>query len=269
MRFWIRTLKYRDLHAPYQLVDARDALLEGLRHLGHEASTEDGDRQIVLAAQLATPATAKTIPDDSIIWNLEQAGNFHFSPEYQVLMKRCTTWDYNHVNMQRMKKLYDIDTKYCPMGWVPGLDSGHPDADDYDVMFIGSLAFERRKRIIKDLQGAGLRVFASNNCYRPERERITCASRVFLNMHCHEEMIMESLRLALGMANKRAVVCECNPQTAADHDLLPGILPVPYEKLVEACVAVAKNKELQRDLGVLAYETFTKRPMWDVLRPLI
>jgi len=268
MSYWVRVLKFKDLHVSHQLHDARDAMLGGLRELGYEASLEGGDTQIVMAGQLATATSG--IPDGSIVWNLEQAGNFHFSPEYQTLMRRCRVWDYNHLNMKRLKKLYGVDSEYVPMGYVPVHERHNKGWNfEYDVMFIGSLFAHRRETIIGRLRAAGLNVFASNSCYGEYRDEILHKSRVFLNMHFHDEMIMESLRLAIGMANKKPCVCEVNPETGVDADLLPGVLEADYDGLVDACLLLARNPDVAAKFGERAYETFTARPMREVLRRVL
>lgn len=274
MRFWVRSIRYKDLHVTGQLVDAHDTMLDGLNRLGHEASREqDGDqRQIILAGQLATPAVDKTIPDGSIVWNLEQAGNWHFSPEYQKLLRRCEVWDYNLGNIQRMKQIYGVDCKYVPFSYTPVLEhhawierERKDLKQDIDVVFLGSLFYEPRERIAVDLKNTGLNIFFSNNCYGAWRDEQIYRAKIVLNMHCHEQKIMETLRCGAAMANKRAVVCQMDPDTSVDADIVPGMRCVPYNMLVENIYNLAKNDAERKALELRGYEVFKQRRMEDVL----
>ena len=289
MKFWVRTLRIRDIHEPYQLKEIATTVKEGLDLLGHDAYFDHrqftgwgtnaelalffaGERQIIIGGNCGTPTTLATIPDGSIVYNYEQAGTFHFSPEYVGLLRRSEVWDYNLGNIERLKK-YNVRARYVPFGYVPGLEVEFQkgwDRDLYDVMFVGSLhASSPRAQIINDLKHTGLRVFASDACYGPARAEAYQQSRLVLNMHFHQAKIMETVRCATAMANHKAVVCQVDRDTVVDELLVPGMACVPFDKLVETCVALSKDENERRRLERAGYETFLQRKMDDILRPVI
>jgi hypothetical protein len=283
VRFWIRTLKIRDLHEPHQLKEIATVVHDALQLLGHQARHQQqgwptpddlaGERQIIIGGNIGTELTLATIPDDSIVYNFEQAGNFHFSPSYVNLMRRCEVWDYNTTNMERMERLYNIRARLVPFGYVPSLTHEYTkswDKIEHDVMFVGSMHHSSpRQQVISRLREAGVRVFVSESCYGEERARAYQQSRLVLNMHFHKEKVMESVRIGTAMANHKAVVCQVDNDTAKDGYLLPGMICTPYDKIVESCIYALRNDGVQWNYEHKGFDLFTKRKMDDILRPII
>jgi hypothetical protein len=286
VNYWVRTLRIRDIHEPHQLKEIATVVQEGLVLLGLEAyfthrqcpgwgtnaELAAHERQIIIGGNCGTPPTLATIPDNSVVYNFEQAGNFHFSPEYVRLLQRCEVWDYNLANIERLKR-YAVHARYVPFGFVPGLEHEYVkgwDQDEYDVMFVGSLHVSSpRSAIINDLKHSGLRVFASEACYGEARAEAYQKSKVVLNMHFHKEKIMETVRVATAMANHKAVVCQVDSDTSVDERLIAGMACVPYGDLVGLCIKLVQNESERRRLERAGYETFTQLKMDDILRPII
>lgn len=259
MKFWVRALKHIGLHNANQLADAADVVFFGLRHLGHEVSRTSGDRQIIIGGNLAMPSSA--IPSESIIWNLEQAGTFHFSPEYIRLMRRCHVWDYNPINAQRMLTLYGQKTHVLPFGYVPELETVPVVEEDYDVLFTGSLFSEHRLHAIERLRYRGLKVYASDRCYGALKNEMMGRAKVVINIHLHTEKIMESLRIGFALANKKCVLTQLDPDTASEGDLVRACATAPYDKLAEEAHRLVHDPEARREQARLGYEIFKERRM--------
>ncbi len=267
MKYWVRTLNHANLQAAHQLADAETVIFEALQLLGKDVSKTEGDQQIIIGGALARPE--HRIPSDAIIYNLEQAGNFHFSPEYVNLMRRCPrVWDYNKTNCDRMMKLYRIPTIYVPYGYVPGLTYAPVGRqEDIDVSFVGSM-FALQRQLIRDaMNRVGLVTHFSENCYGPRKQEIHERSKVVLNMHFHKEKIMESLRIGYGLANKKAVLNQVDPDTAVDEELIPACHCVKYEKLVDAARMLVASPSLRAEIGDNGFRIFKSRWMPDILEP--
>lgn len=269
MKYWVRCLTHANLTAARQLADVGTIVIEGLKLLGKDVSETEGDQQIIIGGALAR--REHQIPDSAIIYNWEQAGNFHFSPEYVTLMRRCrTVWDYNKTNQQRMMELYRIPTVYVPFGYVPALTFAPAHREqDIDVCFMGSMFAEHRKLIRNAMIHRGLNVVFSENCYDAYRQEVTERSKVVLNMHFHKEKVMESLRIGHALANKKAVLCQVDPDTAVDEELLPACHCVKYEKLVDAACMLVASPELRKDLEQRGHEIIKQRWMPSILEKVL
>jgi hypothetical protein len=281
MRYWVRTLKIRDAMEPHQLKEIATVVHDGLQLLGLQAyhirqgwpcvGDLKDERQIIIGGNVGTKQTLMGIPDNSIVYNFEQVGNFHFSAMYLELLRRCEVWDYNHINIERLKK-YAINARYVPFGYVPSLTEEYRpqwDTEEYDVMFVGSMCSDVRVKIIEQLRHRKLNVFTSEACYGHARAEAYQRSKIVLNMHFHKEKIMESVRVGTAMANRKPVVCQMDVDTSADAFLAPGMACVPYDMLAETCERLAHDGEARNKLARLGFEIFSARKMDEILRPIL
>ena len=60
-------------------------------------------------------------------------------------------------------------------------------------------------------------------------------------MHYYDANIFELVRVSYLLANRKAVVAECNPGTEIDPDIADAVQLAPYEGLVGACVELVAN----------------------------
>lgn len=266
--YWIRQLAHKGAFPSRQLNECTEVLLQGLHLLGEEASTKSGDQQIIVGGSLAR--TEDEIPDSAIIWNMEQAGTYHFHPDYVSLMKRCRTWDYNTTNMERLKFLYDIDAEFVPFGYVPNLETPWPaTSQDIDVCFLGSLMSTDRRSVTRECVRLGLSLFISDNCYGPHKAEIYARSKVVLNMHFHSAKIMESLRIGYALANRKAVVCQVDQDSATEADLEQAVVCSPLADMPRAVMALVKDDQYRHSMEQQGYEIFKQRRMQDILKRVL
>jgi hypothetical protein len=281
MRYWVRTLKIRDTLEPQQLKEIAVVVHDALKALGHIVyHTRQGwpcigdikdERQVIIGGNIGTKLTLESIPDNSIVYNFEQVGNFHFSPLYLSLLRRCEVWDYNKTNIERLKQ-QAIRARYIPFGYVPSLTDpyrGDWDTEEYDVMFVGSMGADVRIKVIEELERRRLKLFVSEACYGERRSEAYHRSKVVLNMHYHAEKVMESVRCGTAMANFKPVVCQMDPDTCVDEDLVLGMACVPYKELANECERLVRDGKARGELARKGFGIFSARKMDELLRPII
>ena len=265
MKFWVRSLRHPSGHHAYQLADATEAMTEGLRGLGYEVSETEGDRQLIIGGNLANAAVAKTIPDDSIIYNLEQAGSHHFSPEYQTLLRRCVAWDYSPGNAELMRREYGIDAKVVRHGYVPSMTRVVKVEPEIDVLFLGALN-DRRRAVLQEMVERGLRVHHTNAAYGRVRDELLAKSKMLLNVHFYDMKIMEILRIGFGCANKVAVLTQHDYDSRSEADMLVACRSAPYHLLAHTAEMLVRADRMREDAALRGFEAFQKRDMVEILR---
>ncbi|MBK7042770.1 MAG: hypothetical protein IPH50_03140 [Rhodanobacteraceae bacterium] len=144
------------------------ALVEGLNALGHDAIHSDRAqhserRAIVLAPQLL-PLCGLAVPDDAILYNLEQIdrSSSWITPEVLALFRRHALWDYSERNRAVLAQQHGIDhAALMPVGHSLGLERiiAAPVAD-IDVLFYGS-PNDRRIAVLESLAR-----FLASRCIR-------------------------------------------------------------------------------------------------------
>ena len=153
--------------------EVAETIADALTRLGSQAQVttrvRPGTRHIVLGAHLLLNQPMQ-IPDDSIIYNLEQIENnaFFATSPYFALLRRYALWDYSPDNVKELAK-HDVRVQaLLPIGYCPGLTRIETAADqDIDVLFIGSMN-QRRKDILDGMEAAGLKTVSLFNKYGAE-----------------------------------------------------------------------------------------------------
>ena len=288
VRFWVRVLKVGDHMYPWTLHDGAIMIRDGLRELGYHAEFENTlpridtgwptmqDRmlvadtvqiQIIIGGNCGTPATLATIPNGSIVYQLEQAGaKNHFTADYVGLLKRCVVWDYHPHNITMLKESLGIDAIFVPFSYVDAFDvapkRGHK--PEFDVIFLGAIN-PARAAILNELSVYGLKVF-KEPCYDKERANMLMNSRVLLNVHFYQGLkVLEMCRLGIGMAAKKAVITQFDPDVKAEPFLLPGLVKAPYDQLVAETVKLCRDEARIARLGEEGFKLFSSRRAATVL----
>jgi rhodanese-related sulfurtransferase len=236
----------------------------GLRRLGFESFYAEAPpgacRQIVFGAHLLDERGFAALPPDAIIYNSEQIldNSPWLSGLYRQALQSHTVWDYSAENVRRAAELGIGALRHVPVGYVPELSRIAPANEDVDVLFYGSVNV-RRQAVLRALEAAGLKVVALFGVYGEERDRAIARARIVLNMHFYEARIFEIVRVAYLLNNAKAVVAECGPRTAIEPDLREAILGVPYERLVDACVQLARHPERRAALAAAGHRQFARR----------
>lgn len=247
-----------------------ETLQLGLRSLGHTATIAENliDRSatnLLLGAHLLPPQDAQSVPAGSIIYNLEQIGGAQLQPAYYDLARQHQIWDYDPRNIEQWKALRCIRPPvHVPVGYVPELTriTAAP-TQDIDVLFYGSLN-QRRNRILHALKDVGLKVHAVFGVYGLDRDALIARSKIVLNVHFYEAKVFEIVRISYLLANSKAVVTECSPDTT-EVGLSDCVRAVPYEAMVEHCCSLLHHDAERRDLESRGFHWFTQRKESDIL----
>ncbi|WP_052507027.1 hypothetical protein [Desulfonatronovibrio magnus] len=237
-----------------------------------ENSILDGGTTIILGAFLLSPAQSRSLPKSCIVYNLEplDRDSHTLGQHTYEMMGRLTTWDYSLRNIARLEKLFPGgDFRHAPVGYMPQLTCIPKSSDlDIDVLFYGSVN-PRRASILNALKQAGLKVASVFGVYGQDRDNLISRSKVVLNMHFYSASILEMVRVSYLLANKKAVVAECNPQTEIEPDIRQAVAAVPYEQLVQTCQMLVKDNTRRSELEQNGFEIMSARDEQEILRGLV
>jgi len=242
------------------LREAVEATRHGLSELGIDAPlTENltlaGHRPIVFGAHLLGPGEDDLLPADAILYNFEQfapdyAGD---SPRYQDLLARFRVWDGSADNIAHLRR-WGINraAQHVPLGYAPQLTRVARRDEDIDVLFFG-IASPRRQAVLDELQRVGLRVGVLNGVFGAARDEQVARAKVVLNVRFGEAGGLEVPRLLYLLANRKAVVSETSPQSAASG-LGGGFIEVPYAELATACIELCRDAARREAVAAQGFE---------------
>lgn len=240
-----------------------EILVVGLERLGIEVERLENSvlsdiPTILLGAHLLDDNTLRSLPEKTIIYNLEQVdvASPWMGTAYREALQSHEVWDYNEVNAQRLfaEKLA-TRIVWAPIGYVDGLHRIEEAPDqDIDVLFYGSIN-GRRRHILDGLKAVGLNVVEGFGVYGEERDALIARARVVLNMHFYESGIFEWVRVLYLLANRKFVVSEDSVLTAFDGGIKNVVTFSPYNELVETCqrIIASPPRRDSLDLAIEAY----------------
>ena len=152
-------------------------LKSGILRLGFEAPIvrnvkEDSNQVIVLGCNLIPQIGLSDIPQNLILFNLEQIqlDSPWMSQSYLNMLRSYPVWDYSCRNIFELKKLGVNNVTHCGIGYEPELTRIPQVEEDIDVFFYGSLN-ERRIKILNELKNKGLNVVTLFGAYGEERDK--------------------------------------------------------------------------------------------------
>jgi hypothetical protein len=245
-----------------------EAVVCGLRALGATVSQAvnqlavPGPQPILFGANLLGDAVVDVLPPGTIVYNLEQIdeSSSWCSATYFRLLQSCQVWDYSARNISSLARLgVTENVRHVPVGYVPELTRiTAAQLEDIDVLFYGSLN-DRRNNVISQLRQAGLNAHAVFGVYGAARDALIARSKVVLNMHYYDANIFELVRVSYLLANRKAVVAECNPGTEIDPDIVDAVRLAPYEGLVSACAELVANSQGRRALAERGFSRMVAR----------
>lgn len=258
------------------------ALRDVLRALGHETTQFGPDGQplgrLIMfgvnnsSIDRMTREARYQMPPDAIVFNTEQLSAVddptRFMANYEQY-RQHVVWDYSRANIEVLKKLGITRAVHCPLGYYPTMASIEPAEEDIDVLFYGSTN-PHRLRILDALDATGLNVKRLFGVYGKERDVWIARSKVVLNMHHYERGVFEIFRVSHLVANRKCVVSEDGGVDEELNEIGRTITcSVPYAKLVEACVHLAKDDDNRRIIAETSFEAFSKINLLDNVRRAI
>lgn len=243
----------------------------GFRSIGHSAQIQENvfdvaATNVLLGSHLLSFQQALDIPPGSVVYNLEQLGGPSLPQQFYEVARRHRVWDYSPQNIKQWNAMGCTQRPVLvPLGYVPELSRiPSSKAQDIDVLFYGSLN-QRRIRIVKALQDAGVTVRTLFGVYGRERDELIARSKLVLNVHFYDAKIFEVVRVSYLLANSKAVVTECCPDPGLEEDLASGVMSCPYDSLVEKCLSLLKNDEERRKLENRGFQWFSQRKESEIL----
>jgi hypothetical protein len=81
--------------------------------------------------------------------------------------------------------------------------------------------------------------------------------------------VHEIVRCSYLLANRKAVVTECDHDTEIDEAFRHAMVAVPYDRLVPACVSLIQDAPRRRALEQRGYDIFSQRPQAQALAALL
>lgn len=220
---------------------------------------------VVFGAHLVEAGAS--LPANSVIVNTEpMRGGESVKPHYYDLLARHPVLDYSTRNASLIaESTGNRHVQALRIGYSPNLTriESAPEPD-VDVLFYGNLN-PRRAAILRALEQSGLRLKVLRFVYGPERDAWIARSKLVLNVHFYEDQLHEVVRTSYLLANRKCVVSECGPDTEIDAEVRDAIVAVPYERIVETCVELARDDERRRAIAQAGFERFSRLSQADAL----
>jgi hypothetical protein len=221
-----------------------------------------GGGQLILGAALEPRGKYN---DNDVIFNLEQAGNNWFTHDYINLLETHEVWDYDLTNIQNLKKIYNINAKYCGIGYHKCLDKICKSASkDIDILFYGSENL--RRSWILDTLSKKYRVGRAFQLYGNERDAAIGRSKIVINIHYYNRTsIFEIIRCSYLLSNSICVVSETGTSTDTETKLKDAIKFAEYQDLEKTCEYLLENNSWQLQ-ATNGYNIFRKIKQVDYLK---
>jgi len=244
-------------------------LIWGLRCYGHEVSyavnqARPDARNLVLGANMAPQNFIDLLPDDSIIYNLEQVSGMATLPLMKerlvALSRKFTIWDYSDVNIVGWRGLNpDCRVAHVPIAYAPAL-SCIPKAEeqDIDALIYGGPG-ESRLKIFSDLCLAGLSVVFVFGLYDKARDDLIARSKLVLNISHSVATVFSIVRTSYLLANRKAVIADAKPDMIIESDLAGALKFTTLDDFVEVCRYYAQDDQARAALEEAGFEVFSKR----------
>ncbi|TAL01554.1 MAG: hypothetical protein EPO08_09860 [Rhodospirillaceae bacterium] len=164
---------------------------------------------IVFCAHLLNAAEIERFPADTIIFNSEHLQNkqaWYFDGPYGRFLDKFYVWDYSLKNIPRIghDRTFFIPFLFCP-------DLVRTDiarTQDKTLAFYGAPT-ERRKKLLKEIEAAGVPVETIFGKYGAERDKEVFGARAILNLRQFDEIVsFEPIRCFYPLTNGIPVISE-------------------------------------------------------------
>jgi hypothetical protein len=216
--------------------------------------TDHFDFDVYLAAFLCKPMGIDL--QDQVIYNMEylRDDNPLFSFGYLDTLKSNIVVDFARSNVEYLKK-HGVEAFYMPYGFDDSMRRVTPKEQDIDVLFIGSMHFDRRQKIISELSKV-CNVQVALGVYGAELDDLIARSKVHLNMHHAEGQPLETVRINYLLANDCTVVSELGNDPELNDAYQDSLVFCDYDNLVESCLmAIDAKFDCQRLMDKLRHDS--------------
>jgi hypothetical protein len=251
-----------------------DTLVWGLSSLGHEVSTAQSEIDpdavnIVLGFQMMDEGTVDSLPDNTIVYNLEQMANLptrEMKPCFSAAARRLRIWEYDERNLPSWRELGAAHPPLLlPVGWAPVLEKIPRREQDIDILFYG-LPGKTRLGVYWGLASAGLRSVYICGFYGPQRDEFIARSKLVLNINKYDaSRVFEIVRVSYLLANGKAVVSDIYPESNVGDDLRQAVAFSQQDQIVATCQHLIADEPARRELEQRGQAWMQKRD----IRPLL
>lgn len=250
----------------------------GLTQLGHGVSYalngyDPAAVNIVFGAQVLPIDVMKQLPDDTIVYNFEQAGGVDKSrirPEGRYYAERFEIWEYSAANLQFWRDLGVTRVKNVPVGWAPVISRiPKPAVQDIDVLLYG-LTGAKRLDALHRLSAAGLTTMFISGLYGEARDDLIARSKIVANVNLYDfAQIFEVVRVSYLLANKKAVVATRDPATFVDADIESAVRFTTLDQIAVTCTALLEDDVARGAMEDKGFEVISRRDIREILRRAI
>ncbi|MCO6187503.1 glycosyltransferase [Rhizobium sp. L1K21] len=245
--------------------------LGGSAPVVHDTKDFRGRVPIIYGANLLAAMPQTTLPEGSIIVNLEQVSTDSewFNAAYLSHLKTCPVIDYSPRNRENLVSMGVNHAELLEIGYHPCLRRIRPAREkDIDVLFYGSRG-ERRNHVLQQIHERGLKLAVVYGVFGAERDAAIARSKIVLNVHHYSAAVFEIVRASYLMANATCVLTEGDPD---DPDILPyreGLAIEPYERLADRAVELIANDKERAILAARGWDAMRRRPLAPMLKALM
>lgn len=199
------------------LLEAAEYVAEKCRLAGYQASLSknrilSSGLNVVFGAHIK-PGQNLGFPGNTVIFNTEQVPekSVWINPDYKKCLDRHFVWDYSDVNLVHLHdRSQRVDFYHVEKLRRITLNERR----EFDLIFYGSMN-ERRKKIIDNLTGKGVKILTVFGLYGPERDVLLGKARAILNLHFYEAQIFQQIRAFYALTNGIPVISENYPENSA------------------------------------------------------
>ena len=161
---------------------------------------------------IIAPQFVKNFPPVYFVFQVEQTiSSRWFTPQYfMTLQNSCVILDYALQNVEFFHRPENEDVRsrvyYVPLDYYPNyLPTPAPEEKEYDVLFYGSIAGDRRGEILKAV-GEKYNLKIVSELFGEDLYREIRKAKVVLNIHYYEGALIETTRLFEALSLNSSVI---------------------------------------------------------------
>lgn len=216
-------------------------------------------------------------PKKYIIYQLEQSNVGYVNKENKYIDKNITTfnqkyinqlqgsfevWDYSKENIKFFDKINTkldkkIKCKYVPLcysSYLSQFNNYKHIEKNIDVLFFGFIN-KRREKIINKLKSKNINIEVYSDLIGEEKIKKILSSKIVLNIHFHENSLLETHRINFLLANKCFVISEHSRDNFEDNNYKNKIIFCNYNNVVNECLQWLKKDEIRQRVAIEGYQS--------------
>jgi hypothetical protein len=247
----------------------------GLTELGHQVTVQKnnavaGSINIIFGYQMLGAPQLASLPDDTIIYNLEDVARVPLpqrKPSLTYVARRFRVWEFCESNLAAWREHQPLyPPVYVPIGYAPTLTRIPAQANpQIDALFYGYPA-PPRMEILRHMCQYGIRLVFACGLYGQARDDLISHSKIVLNLNKNTEgRIFEIIRISYLLANAKPVVSDIYPDSKIDGDLKGAIAFAPREQITATCLNLLNDNAARQALGQRGLEAIRLRDIRPIL----